>query len=140
MSQVILYIPLSNILVVSWKIPADYTGDESYYEPSWLVAEHLNQHSLVQAFRKFPMDADPERRSSNDSESTKSDGLLSLENFVLRDKDFSDDEDDDSGDEEAEGEEVGSDEMQAFDLEDDEKPAERGDVDREVSHLQNSGE
>ena len=48
------------LAVVSWKIPADYTGDESYYDPSWLIAENLDQNSLAAAFKQFPMDADPD--------------------------------------------------------------------------------
>lgn len=86
------------------------------------------------------MDADPERRSSNGSGSDKSDCLKSLENFVLRDEDFSDDEDDDSVNEEEDEDEIGNDEMQAFDLEDYGKSEERESVGHDVSHLENSGE
>ncbi len=47
-------------LVVSWKKPRNLNlVDASDYEPSWLVAENLDQHSLAEAFQMFPADADP---------------------------------------------------------------------------------
>ena len=61
-------------IVVSWKIPAGYTGgDKAYYDPSWLIAENLDQNSLADAFKKFPVDADQDR-SMQDEANVKSKG------------------------------------------------------------------
>lgn len=125
-------------LVVSWKIPEDYTGDESYFKPSWLVAECLNQHSLARAFKKFPMDADP-RRSSTETESTDVElKTPEPQDYKLKEEDFSDDEDEESEDEDVEV--VEADEFQEIELEDTGKSDDTEDSDIDVSHLENSGE
>ena len=131
---------LQHLIVVSWKIPTDYTGDKSYYDPSWLIAENLDQNSLAEAFKKFPMDADPKREDdaklkSEEKEEEDQAGYFELDDDEL---DFSDDEEEEeeeeeSDDEEEELEKSSSDEMQEYE--------EKEDVvkDPDVSHLEDSG-
>ena len=123
---------LQHLIVVSWKIPDDYTGDKSYYDPSWLIAENLDQNSLAEAFKKFPMDADPKRE---DNAKLKSEEKEEEDQAEL---DFSDDEEEEeeeeeSDDEEEELEKSSSDEVQEYE--------EKEDVvkDPDVSHLEDSG-
>lgn len=49
--------------LVKWKNPPEYTGEGSYWEDTWQIAENLDPHSLAVAFRLFPMDGDPVRNS-----------------------------------------------------------------------------
>ena len=120
--------------VVSWKIPSDYTGDESYYSPSWLIAENLNQHSLSQAFLKFPVDAD-KISDDNDLPETSFGNLKTSLDFTLRDEDFSDDEDVSEDEYVADN---GSDEMQEFDLGEDSGKTSEKVKDSSLSLLENS--
>lgn len=133
--------------LVSWKKPPDHddaTGGEEEtadddYEPSWLIAENLDQNSLVDAFRKFPTDADPKRSKGSKNAKTKPAKI-----DEDREVDFSDDEDDEESDEEEEYEEEedveksSSDDMQEYDEEDGDKSASVVVKDREVSHLEDS--
>ena len=50
--------------LVKWKNPPDYTGEGSYWEDSWQIAENLDPHSLAVAFRLFPVDGDPDRNNN----------------------------------------------------------------------------
>lgn len=111
-SEINSSIHYASFTVVSWKIPSDYTGDETYFNPSWLIAENLNQHSLSQAFLKFPVDAD--KITDNVLPESNSGNLKTPDDFTLHDEDFSDDED---ASEDEYVEDNGSDEMQEFDLE-----------------------
>lgn len=45
--------------LVKWKNPPEYTGEGSYWEDTWQIAENLDPHSLAVAFRLFPKDGDP---------------------------------------------------------------------------------
>lgn len=125
---------------MSWKKPSNYTGDESYYEPSWLIAENLDQNSLAAAFRQFPMDGDPDRSSkTQDSElKTDVDEEDQAGHFdIVEDDDFSDDEEED---EESEGEEdATSDDMQEYEEDDEGKTTTKTVKDPDVSHLEDSG-
>mmetsp|Transcript_29778 Transcript_29778/g.54045 ORF Transcript_29778/g.54045 Transcript_29778/m.54045 type:complete len:672 (-) Transcript_29778:40-2055(-) len=118
--------------LVSWKKPSNYNGDD---EPSWLIAENLDQWSLAEAFRKFPMDADPDRNSVQDSKMKAAEDQAG--HFDPED-DFSDDEEEEESDEEDDDiMEKSLDDMQEYDEEDSGKSA---DVvkDRDVSHLEDS--
>ena len=125
------------MIVVSWKIPTDFTGEKSYYDPSWLIAENLDQNSLAEAFKKFPMDADPKREDDAKLKSEEKE-KDEVDHFELDDDelDFSDDEEEEeqeSDEEEEELEKSSSDEMQEYE--------EKEDVvkDPDVSHLEDSG-
>jgi hypothetical protein len=125
---------------VSWKIPQDYNGPADYYKPWWLPAENLNQHSLARAFKQFPTDDDPERCSNNESEGTDVElKTPEIEDFVLKEEDFSDDDDDDESEDEF-VEAVESDDLQELELGGDGKEGDENEVDPNVSHLENSGE
>lgn len=122
--------------LVSWKKPSDYTGDESYYDPSWLIAENLDQNSLADAFRKFPMDADPDQDSEDTKMKAEEDedqaGHLGLD-------DFSDDEEEESDDEYLEDSDKALDDMQDYDEDDKESGKPAAVVkDRAVSQLEDS--
>ena len=54
--------------LVRWKNPLNYTGEGSYFEDSWQIAENLDPHSLAAAFRLFPMDGDPDRNNKEKEE------------------------------------------------------------------------
>ena len=58
--------------LVKWKNPPDYTGEGSYWEDSWQIAENLDPLSLAVAFRLFPMDGDPDRNSNETEEEIES--------------------------------------------------------------------
>jgi len=115
--------------MVSWKKPSDFNGDETYYEPSWLIAENLDQNSLATAFRMFPMDADPDRKSGEEDEDQ-------VGHFEFED-DVSDDEEEESEEEEECIVEKSLDDMQEYDEED---VGTFTDVvkDRDVSNLEDS--
>ena len=79
--------------LVKWKNPPDYTGEGSYWEDSWQIAENLDPHSLAAAFRLFPMDGDPDRNNNEKAEEIESEeSELELN---LGDDLFDDDEGDD---------------------------------------------
>ena len=119
--------------VVSWKKPSNYNGDD---EPSWLIAENLDQWSLAEAFRKFPMDADPDRNSVQESKMKAAEDQAG--HFDIED-DFSDDEEEEESDEEDDDiMEKSSDDMQEYDEEDSGKSADVA-KDPDVSHLEDSG-
>lgn len=86
------------------------------------------------------MAADPERRSSSETECTDVElKTPETEDLVLKEEDFSDDDDDDDDESEDEGVEVvGSDELQELELGADVNVVDEKDP--EVSHLENSGE
>lgn len=115
--------------MVSWKQPPN----ESYYEPSWLIAENLDQNSLASAFRQFPMDADPDREQDNKLNSTEEDWAG---HFELED-DFSDDEDEESDEEDML--DKSSDDMQEYEEEDNTGKATGVVKGPDVSHLEDSG-
>ena len=140
LSHFLLY--TSNVIiffaVVSWKKPANYTGDESLYEPSWLIAENLDQNSLVDAFRKFPTDACPDRSASSGMQDTKN--LKTPEDQMGLDNDDFSDEDEEEQSEEEEEEDVSDDIMQEYEEEDNGKSSEEDRAkDPDVSHLEDSG-
>lgn len=83
--------------LVRWKNPPDYTGEGSYYEDSWQIAENLDPHSLASAFRLFPMDGDPDRNNNEKKEDTDS-GEDELDLHL--DDDLFEEEDDDVAEEE----------------------------------------
>ncbi len=86
--------------LVKWKNPPDYTGEGSYWEDSWQIAENLDPHSLAVAFRLFPMDGDPDRNSNETAEEIESEeSELELD---LGDDLFDDDDDDDDAEVEEE--------------------------------------
>lgn len=129
-------VPLSCLAEVSWKKPpSNYTGDESDYEPSWLIAENLDQNSLASAFRQFPMEADPDRRIPPGGTKVKA---KAMEDHARSWNDFSDDEsEEDSEEEDEEMMENSSDDMQDCEEEESNK---FGDVkDPGVSDLEESG-
>mmetsp|Transcript_38829 Transcript_38829/g.93413 ORF Transcript_38829/g.93413 Transcript_38829/m.93413 type:complete len:682 (-) Transcript_38829:36-2081(-) len=105
---------------VSWKIPSGYSGDESDYEPSWLIAENLDQNSLAAAFRQFPMDADPDHDKDAKMKSKEEEEKDQVEHFLDLEDDFSDDdEEEEEEDEENDGDKEGisSDDMQEYEEE-----------------------
>lgn len=133
---------IMSFAVVSWKVPSDYTGDKAYYDPSWLIAENLDQNSLADAFRKFPVDADPviHERSRNDKKlkSVPEDHADTLDIVDFSD----DDEEEESDDEEADTDvEKSSNDMQEYEDEDDDDAGEEAAKakDPNVSHLEDSG-
>ena len=80
--------------LVKWKNPPEYTGEGSYWEDSWQIAENLDPHSLAVAFRLFPMDGDPDRNNNEKAEEIENEeSELELN---LGDDLFDDDEDDDN--------------------------------------------
>ena len=121
------------MVVVSWKIPTDYTGDKSYYDPSWLIAENLDQNSLAEAFKKFPMDADPKREDDAKLKSEEKEEEDQSSELDFSDDEEEEEEEEESDDEEEELEKSSSDEMQEYE--------EKEDVvkDPDVSHLEDSG-
>jgi hypothetical protein len=126
--------------LVSWKVPADYDGDASYYDPTWLIAENLDQNSLASAFRKFPMDGDPDRESVRmqqiemDAKGFAVDECLDLGDY------FSDDEEkemeEDSEDEDYETTDI----MQEYDVEEQSDKSAKVVKDPDISCLEESGE
>ena len=136
-------------IVVSWKIPAGYTGgDRAYYDPSWLIAENLDQNSLADAFKKFPVDADQDRSmqdeanvKSEGSEKDQADASFELEDEIV----FSDDEESDGEEDDEEEEDdfaKSSDELQEYDDDDDDDDDETKKAaavkDPGISHLEES--
>ena len=133
---------LTHIEVVSWKIPSGYSGDESDYAPSWLIAENLDQNSLAAAFRQFPMDADPDHDKDAKTKSKEEEEKDQVEHFLDLEDDFSDDDDEeDEEDEENDGDKEGisSDDMQEYEEEEGGSKANAAKYPG-VSHLEDSGE
>jgi hypothetical protein len=133
------HVYLSKNAVVSWKKPSSYSRDDSYYEPSWLVAENLDQNSLASAFRMFPMDADPDRREAKGKMEEDEEEAQDLD---LQD-DFSDDDEEESDEEESDEEEdvmdkSSDDMMPEYEEEDGGKYVDIS-KDAEISHLEDSG-
>ena len=121
--------------VVSWKIPDDYTGDKSYYDPSWLIAENLDQNSLADAFCKFPMDGD-----SMEDEEGEEDTKVKAEEaeyFELEDElNFSDDEDEEEDVEEEDDKSISAaDELQEYEEDDGDLTDSIKNPDADISHL-----
>jgi hypothetical protein len=87
--------------LVRWKNPPDYTGEGSYYEDSWQVAENLDPYSLALAFRLFPMDGDADR-SNNEKEEDIDSGEDELDLHLDLDDDLFEEEEDDVSEEEEE--------------------------------------
>jgi len=111
---------------VSWKIPLRYTGDINYSN-SWLIAENLDQNSLAEAFKQFPMEADPPKSSDTKMKCEEVDIQQPALLLDLND-DLSEDEMEESEDEEVE-------EL----IDDDEEAAETvKEKDPDVSHLEDS--
>ncbi len=83
--------------LVKWKNPPEYSGEGSYWEDTWQIAENLDPHSLAVAFRLFPMDGDPVRNNDEMIEEIESEDCevdLNLEG------DLFEEEDDDAAEEE----------------------------------------
>ena len=128
--------------LVSWKVPADYDGDASDYDPSWQNAEDLDQNSLALAFRKFPVDGDPDRESARRMQQIEMDteGVVVDECLDLGDY-FSDDEEKEMEEESEDEDDETTDIMQEYDVEEqsDNKSA-KVVKDPDVSCLEESGE
>ena len=129
--------------LVSWKVPADYDGDASSYGPSWQIAENLDQNSLASAFRKFPVDGDPDRESVRrmqqiemDTKGVAVDECLDLGDF------FSDDEEKEMEEESEDEDDETTDIMQEYDVDVEEQSDKSAKVvkDPDVSCLEESGE
>jgi len=126
--------------LVSWKVPADYDGDASYYDPSWLIAENLDQNSLASAFRKFPMDGDPDReivrmqQIEMDAKGVAVDECLDLGDY------FSDDEEKEMEEDSEDEDDETTDIMQEYDVEEQSDKSAKVVKDPDVSCLEESGE
>jgi hypothetical protein len=106
-----------------------------------LIAENLDQNSLADAFKKFPVDADQDRSMQDEanvkSKGSKKDqdvGPFELEDEIV----FSDDEESD-GEEEEDDFAKSSDELQEYDDDDDDETKKAAAVkDPGISHLEES--
>ncbi|KAL7544845.1 hypothetical protein ACHAWF_008206 [Thalassiosira exigua] len=130
--------------LVSWKIPPEYDGPSSYYDPVWLIAENLDQNSLASAFEKFPAEGDVAPHGDGGGGARRSARAAKAENGGEEEEselEFSDDEEE-SEEEEDEGEEAdGSADDVLREYDDDEgrgKRAPDGPKDPNVSRLEDS--
>ena len=107
-----------------------YTGEKPHYDSSWQLAENLDQHSLAEAFKKFPCAADPQ----NDGDAKmKSEGG---EDGILTDLDLDDFSEDEV--EESDGEEEQEMNADEFTEEDEEEVVAKKPKDPNVTHLEES--
>jgi hypothetical protein len=145
-TSVTILIP--SFTVVQWKKPPPGTKyNEQSYEPSWTIAENLDQNSLADAFRRFPQDADREvLRSGATEEGGEENGVQSDLDIIEFSSDDEDDGEEDT-EEETDSDTIGisSNGMQNYDDDYDEEDgsiheAAMDDTDPSIAHLKESGE
>jgi len=124
-------------LVVSWKKPSD--------KPCWLVAENLDQHSLAEAFRKFPTDADPDHveATQQQQDGVQEGGQSGIDNDSSDAESEEESEDDDAEEIEDDASSFEGDIQDYDNAEDDDgesKVPPNAAKDPSLSHLEDSGE
>ena len=137
-----IFIPFN--LVVSWKKPRNLDlVDAADYEPSWLVAENLDQHSLAAAFQMFPADADPIHVEVAQKLHDEEGGQSDIDDGFSEDEEEEDEESGDDGEGVEDDASSFEDDIQDYDNAEDDnggsKPSSNVADDPNISHLEDSG-